>query len=590
MPFIDLSILNQRQTPAFYADVLANRPAAGFVGRIFISTNTFAFFRDNGTGWDLIGGPGTGTVTGSGANGQVSFWNGASSITGTNDLFWDSVNGHLGIGTNVPGTALQIDHDQNQFIRLNQTTATNDTKIAFQNSGIALWRIGNSYNAGANDFGIYDVVGSIQPVTVKKTTGQVLIGTSTVGSGKLVVASATSDNGIQIVGATAPSLRIDSAESGPTKRIGLGLATGVNNFIQNSQNLDMCIFNGSTSAAGNMLFGIYDTGLANIQEAARISSARNFLIGTITDTGQKLQVSGTALITGELTINTSLAINRAIASSTYLIDVFNSNATNNAAYSTYRNAGVTMSIGVERSVGGAIINGGAYTGVITTVGTKDLNLATNEIIRLNLNGTTGAASFSNNVYLGGATSPVGSRNELRLNGNASGSAITMGRNGNNVALLQVDSGDNVFFENTANSATVFSTNNLERFRVTPGGNFLIGTTTDAGQKLQVNGTALFASNITITNAARPYFIALTTNANEEAGIKIQQSANSDWYIGTAQGSATPQDLSIRDVFNARVLASFKANGVINFTNVPTSAAGLVSGDIYRTANVLNIVP
>jgi len=590
MPFIDLSILNQRQTPAVYADVLANRPAAGFVGRIFISTNTFAFFRDNGTGWDLIGGPGTGTVTGSGANGQVSFWNGASSITGTNDLFWDSVNGHLGIGTNVPGTALQIDHDQNQFIRLNQTTATNDTKIAFQNSGIALWRIGNSYNAGANDFGIYDVVGSIQPVTVKKTTGQVLIGTSTVGSGKLVVASATSDNGIQIVGATAPSLRIDSAESGPTKRIGLGLATGVNNFIQNSQNLDMCIFNGSTSAAGNMLFGIYDTGLANIQEAARISSARNFLIGTITDTGQKLQVSGTALITGELTINTSLAINRAIASSTYLIDVFNSNATNNAAYSTYRNAGVTMSIGVERSVGGAIINGGAYTGVITTVGTKDLNLATNEIIRLNLNGTTGAASFSNNVYLGGATSPVGSRNELRLNGNASGSAITMGRNGNNVALLQVDSGDNVFFENTANSATVFSTNNLERFRVTPGGNFLIGTTTDAGQKLQVNGTALFASNITITNAARPYFIALTTNANEEAGIKIQQSANSDWYIGTAQGSATPQDLSIRDVFNARVLASFKANGVINFTNVPTSAAGLVSGDIYRTANVLNIVP
>ena len=289
MPNIDLSILNQRQTPAFYADILANRPAAGFIGRIFVSTNTFAFFRDNGTGWDLIGGPGTGTVTGSGAAGQVSFWDGANTITGNNDLFWDNVNGHLGIGTNVPGTALQIDHDQSQIIRLNQTTATNDTKIAFQNSGTALWRIGNSYNAGANDFGIFDVVGAFQPVTVKKTTGQVLIGTSTVGSGKLVVASSTGDNGVQIVGASAPSLRLDNAESGPTKRAGFGISTATNNFIQGSADRDFCMFNGSTTASP-ILFGIYDT--TNVQEAARISAARNFLIGTTTDGGQKLQVNG----------------------------------------------------------------------------------------------------------------------------------------------------------------------------------------------------------------------------------------------------------------------------------------------------------
>ena len=293
MPAIDLSILNQRQTPAFYADTLANRPSAGFVGRIFVSTDTFAFYRDNGTTWDLIGGPGTGTVTGTGANGQVTYWNGASTITGSNDLFWDNVNGHLGIGTNVPGTALQIDHDQNQFIQLNQTTATNDTKIAFQNSGTALWRIGNSYNAGANDFGIYDVVGAIQPVTVKKTTGQVLIGTSTVGSGKLVVASATSDNGIQIVGATAPSLRIDNAESGPTKRAGFGISTATNNFIQGSADRDFCMFNGSTTASP-ILFGIYGT--TNVVEAARISAARNFLIGGTVDGSEKLQVYGTTYL------------------------------------------------------------------------------------------------------------------------------------------------------------------------------------------------------------------------------------------------------------------------------------------------------
>lgn len=295
MPQIDLSMLNQRQTPAFYADVLANRPAAGFIGRIFVSTNTYAFYRDNGTSWDLIGGPGTGTITGSGANGQVSFWNGASTITGSNDLFWDATNGHFGVNTNVPGTALDVHHDQPTVAILNQTVATNDVRIGFQNNGVGLWRIGAFYNAGANDFGIYDAVAAIQPVTVKKTTGQVLIGTSTVGSGKLVVASSTGDNGVQIVGASAPSLRIDNAESGPTKRAGLGISTAINNFIQGSADRDFCMFNGSTTASP-ILFGIYDAGAVNVQEAARISPARNFLLGTTTDAGYKLQVNGTTSI------------------------------------------------------------------------------------------------------------------------------------------------------------------------------------------------------------------------------------------------------------------------------------------------------
>jgi len=493
MPSIDLSILNQRQTPAFYADTLANRPAAGFVGRIFVSTNTFAFFRDNGTGWDLIGGPGTGTVTGSGAAGQVSFWNGASSITGSNDLFWDSVNGHLGIGTNIPGTALQIDHDQNQFIRLNQTTATNDTKIAFQNSGIALWRIGNSYNAGANDFGIYDVVGSIQPVTVKKTTGQVLIGTSTVGSGKLVVASATSDNGIQIVGAAAPSLRIDSAESGPTKRIGIGLATAVNNFIQNSQNLDMCIFNGSTSAAGNMLFGIYDTGLANIQEAARISSARNFLIGTITDTGQKLQVRGNTVITNDGNSIIALRINDTNANSSFL----SFNASN---------------------VDSAIIAGG--TSAIP------LDFYTNGLVRLRIAsaGNVGIGNTGNSSY------------RLLVSGNNA----SVDTNGQNTIFLSAGTSvsyiDTSFIGGGSYVPMAFGTGGSERMRLTSSGNLLIGTTTDAGEKLQVAGTARIQNTVRL-NASSTVSVStsatiISSASNTYGGLAIVWGSDAGGNIWT----------------------------------------------------------
>jgi hypothetical protein len=394
MPAIDLSILNQRQTPAFYADTLANRPAAGFVGRIFVSTNTFAFFRDNGTGWDLIGGPGTGTITGAGTANTFTIFTGASTIgdssyltqaanainvasaslilpsnntvggtnygisqvMATNDfwsIFGNTIalnqsemvfqigddqlpyptsgnrfrfsnsftptgtsnkdlfiidydvsyfNTSLGINTDTPTAAFDVHSGVNVIAQLNQTVATNNSLLAFQNAGSGLWRIGNFYNAGANDFGISDVIGGIEPLRIKKTTGQVLIGTNTVGSGKLVVASAIGDNGVQIVGAAAPSLRIDNAESGPTKRAGLGISTATNNFIQGSADRDFCMFNGSTTASP-ILFGIYGT--TNVQEAARISPARNFIIGTVTDQGQKFQVSGTTLLSGNTIIRSA---------------------------------------------------------------------------------------------------------------------------------------------------------------------------------------------------------------------------------------------------------------------------------------------
>lgn len=54
MIVLDLSILNQKGTPMFNSDIFANRPAFGIVGRIFISTDTAAIYRDTGSAWDLI--------------------------------------------------------------------------------------------------------------------------------------------------------------------------------------------------------------------------------------------------------------------------------------------------------------------------------------------------------------------------------------------------------------------------------------------------------------------------------------------------------------------------------------------------------
>jgi len=52
--------------------------------------------------------PTTGTVTGTGSVNQVAFWDGTNSLDGTNNLYWDSTNGHLGIGDATPGSRLKV--------------------------------------------------------------------------------------------------------------------------------------------------------------------------------------------------------------------------------------------------------------------------------------------------------------------------------------------------------------------------------------------------------------------------------------------------------------------------------------------------
>ena len=80
--YVDFSVVNQLNSPALNSNTIANSPAAGQAGRLFISTDTFEIYRDNGTTWDLIGGPGSSTITGTGSATQVAFFNAAQNIIG----------------------------------------------------------------------------------------------------------------------------------------------------------------------------------------------------------------------------------------------------------------------------------------------------------------------------------------------------------------------------------------------------------------------------------------------------------------------------------------------------------------------------
>ena len=48
----------------------------------------------------------TNPITGTGASGQVTFFNGTTSVIGSNNFFWDNTNSYLGIGTNTPSAGV----------------------------------------------------------------------------------------------------------------------------------------------------------------------------------------------------------------------------------------------------------------------------------------------------------------------------------------------------------------------------------------------------------------------------------------------------------------------------------------------------
>jgi hypothetical protein len=600
MPQIDLSILNQRQTPAFYADVLANRPAAGFIGRIFVSTNTFEFYRDNGTGWDLIGGPGAGTITGSGATGQVSFWNGASTITGSNDLFWDNVNGHLGIGTITPGTALSIAHDQNQVVQLNQTTATNDTKIAFQNSGTPLWRIGNSYGAGTNRFVITDATLNINRFSVLPSSGQTFVGDVVTSSGLFVVNSSSSDAHIVALGATAPSIRVRNAGTGASLQIGLGLATTTNNFIQGSTGGEFCIFNDSLTAQP-ILFGIKDAGSGNTLEAARISAARNFLVGGTTDAGQKFQVTGTSLLTGNTTVGLSSSRSILVANNGQNVAGVNDFycltlvGTNNVSASVGSKQFITFgtSAAVQSSkIGGICISNNFFeTGLLfhTTSGGTDFEAArftnnrnlligttTDSGFRLDVNGTARVSgqitassqiSLGSNFHISGST-PVTTGGIYRAAGNGPGMEFT-----ENMQAAQIS------FQFMSRSANQDS----KPFLVAGNSIFRIGIGLGSPNQNNLDASILLLNGIhnittnTGTIIRGIYYNPTLTSLTGVVSHRAFQNTTGDVCLGTTSG-------------NTLIGTATSGASKLRVVGLPTSAAGLSSGDVWDNAGVLNIVP
>jgi hypothetical protein len=81
----------------------------GTIGITQATTSTDGYL--SSTDWNTFNGKQnalTNPVTGTGTSGQVAYWSGTTTQTGSNNLFWDNTNERLGVGTNAPGYKLDI--------------------------------------------------------------------------------------------------------------------------------------------------------------------------------------------------------------------------------------------------------------------------------------------------------------------------------------------------------------------------------------------------------------------------------------------------------------------------------------------------
>ena len=350
-------ILNQRGTPMFFSDTFANRPAAGIVGRIFISTDTNEIYRDTGTGWNLISG--TSTFTGSIGTGQVAFGTATNVIGGSNNLFWDNSNSRLGINFNLPTSTLDVRNSGINIVSLKGGSGVNQGSALFvteANTSSTLIAIGDSsamvlgtpdllpaIYTGQKDLAFF-IAGNFEAARFFAATKNFGINTGATDTGqKFQVVGTTLLNGNVTFGSTTGMFwdntngRLSIGNIATT--VGLNVTNGVNLYTSgatpNNHYLEL-ISNSSTDGYVNFRRGggangptayylsggfarfVWNasTGIASIgtngnypltfitqnTERGRVTELGNLHLGTFTaDGGQRLQVTGEAIITSATT-------------------------------------------------------------------------------------------------------------------------------------------------------------------------------------------------------------------------------------------------------------------------------------------------
>jgi hypothetical protein len=291
----------------------------------------------------------------------------------------------------------------------------------------------------------------------------------------------------------------------------------------------------------------------------------NVLIGTTTDAGYKLDVSGTGRFTGVLSTNSVLLAGGAANIDSSLAVQVSSEGTGTQKWiGVNKNGSYGLIIGYNE-ISAGLSGIGAYIRQVTS---DPMYFVVNNATTALTLASTGAATFSSSV----------TATNLNLT-DAGGGAIN---NVNGNLFLQTPAGTGWIFRNGASGFA-------EYMRLNASGNLSIGNTNDTF-KLDVNGTARITGQV---NSETSFYVVATppanngglinvrdtvtaTNVTSFGGIFFNSSPGSDYSIGKLTENGTGF-LQVRNANNGSELLRIDASGISTFASSVTASSLIKSG-------------
>ena len=372
------------------------------------------------------------------------------------------------------------------------------------------------------------------PITGTGTTNYLpkFTASSTIGNSLLF------DDGTNVgIGTTSPSKKLDlqgtmnmNGASGTYLQIqyagaNRGYLGTANEIIPSGSTADFGI-----AAISNLLFG---SG-GSLTERMRIASSGNLLLNTTTDSGYKLDVNGTARVSGAATFSSSVTLSG-------VLEVNNNAITQDGTRPifTLKQSGTSkLLLGISAGASDIIV-GDAIGDVDFRTNTQAFNFSVDNggSIAFKL-ASSGAATFSSSVTAGGNSIITGADRPLELRGAGGGAN----------SLLRFSDGATAKFSTGFNS-----------------GNYIIYDDANLAYRLQINGStgaATFSSSVTAGT------ITITSG-------NILNVVSGDIYIQEAgRGILSPNASRLLEIRNGE----FGVNGTLGVTGAATFSSSVAIGN------------
>ena len=311
----------------------------------------------------------------------------------------------------------------------------------------------------------------------------------------------------------------------------------------------------SSNGVGNLIFALNNTedssNVSTSNERMRLTSGGNLLVGTTTDSGEKLQVSGTMKVTGASTFGGNVVLGTTALSGGGAAQWITTNGTSYGGGLISSVSGVVKAYYYyDNNANAALVQGIAGVGV---------QLWANAAVALSI-ATTGAATFSSTVTavssITGSQFAASNTNGITLSDNAVGGFLSYGFNSGRT---------NAAGHNFYNGIST------ELMRITSSGNVGIGTTSP-NYKLDVNGT--FRSQGDAYASTKAWVGTNETTSPGALTVYSTSAANQIRIVGT-----TPATV-YTDIFGSGTPTIVGAVGGVSTTN--NFVTGTVVGDFVVT--------